>query len=187
MNHSPATQNAGISPSQCDVDLNDVESLVSSRYAELHISAKPEKLKAQQVKLGLDCPSIHPHLARSVIGVYANDERKVRFVSEELPVPVTLGRIIEPHALALRARFAGRCITSGCTHWTGTGCRLGQVVAEVGTEINGQLPPCSIRKTCRWFIENGASACSPCQHLRYLHMADRESVERSITSRAGQG
>jgi hypothetical protein len=157
-------------------ELNDVEMEVSRRYIERDSVERNASPRSPQAKLGLDCPSIHPQLARSVIGVFVKGSSRVNFVAEQLPVPVSLARAAGPEVLALRARFAGRCITSGCKHWTGANCRLGEVVADIRVADNGQLPHCSIRKTCRWFLENGAMACNTCQHLRYLPMCDDEVV-----------
>jgi hypothetical protein len=173
------TQGADDLQSRQSPELNDIEMEVSRRYTERDSAESNGAAKSPQAICGLDCPSIHPHLARSVIGVFVKGSSRVNFVAEQLPVPVTLARAAGPEVLALRARFAGRCITSGCMHWTGANCRLGEVVADIGVADNGQLPNCSIRKTCRWFLENGAMACNTCQHLRYLQMHDETAPHES--------
>ncbi|MDT8854604.1 hypothetical protein RNZ50_06080 [Paracoccaceae bacterium Fryx2] len=65
-----------------------------------------------------------------------------------------------------RMRFAARCQTSGCTQWTGTRCgvidRALAHLAALGEEPGTDLPPCTIRATCRWFGQVGATACGAC-------------------------
>jgi hypothetical protein len=112
-------------------------------------------------------------LARAIIGICRPSNSKVQFLTEELPVPTTLPFVIRPDSLVLRARFVGRCVTERCQHWSGVRCRLGQAVAATETKEKNLLPTCAIREKCRWFHENGASACNPCQHLRYLPMSEQ--------------
>lgn len=166
--------------------LNDIEMAVSRRYAELQSASESEISTNPIAKPGLDCPSIHPQLARSIIGVCGNVSTRMRFVDEEVPIPVTLHQIVDPQSLALRARFVGPCITSGCKHWTGAHCRLGQAVADVGAAGVDVLPNCAVRGTCRWFLENGPSACTPCQHLRYLTMAEEVGSAESTPGKMKQ-
>ena len=61
-----------------------------------------------------------------------------------------------------RFRFAGPCVTTSCKQWTGSRCAIGDVVAAAWQEDSGALQPCSIRATCRWWAQNGPSACSSC-------------------------
>ncbi len=63
-----------------------------------------------------------------------------------------------------RFRFSAPCIEAGCSQWTGTRCAVAdRVVALEGTgEIATRLPPCAIRRTCRWFDQRGAQACHVC-------------------------
>jgi hypothetical protein len=66
-----------------------------------------------------------------------------------------------------RFRFAGPCIEGQCPQWTGNGCGIAPIVgqARAGEEASRRLPACSIRRTCRWFFQEGAAACSVCPLL----------------------
>lgn len=70
--------------------------------------------------------------------------------------------------LERRYRFAGPCVTSKCGFWTGDHCGLGaKLVASyhATAEPTADLPKCAIRRTCRWFAEQGPAACSPCSYV----------------------
>jgi hypothetical protein len=62
-----------------------------------------------------------------------------------------------------RFRFSGPCVEEACPQWTGCGCGVvDMLVAEETPASDEGLPPCGIRRTCRWFFERGASACAVC-------------------------
>jgi hypothetical protein len=66
-----------------------------------------------------------------------------------------------------RFRFAGTCQQGRCAQWTGTGCGvIERVLAEMGPPTgNGALPRCFLRARCRWYAQEGASACSACSDV----------------------
>jgi hypothetical protein len=63
-----------------------------------------------------------------------------------------------------RFRFSMPCIEAGCSQWTGTACAVAErVIEQEGSgEVATRLPPCAIRRTCRWFHQRGAEACTVC-------------------------
>jgi hypothetical protein len=63
-----------------------------------------------------------------------------------------------------RFRFSAPCIEAGCSQWTGSGCAVADrvVALESTDEVATRLPPCAIRRTCRWFHQRGAQACGVC-------------------------
>ncbi len=62
-----------------------------------------------------------------------------------------------------RFRFSTPCVEASCPQWDGTGCGLGAAIAEHGSETpTDGLPNCAIRKTCRWYAEQGGRACAVC-------------------------
>jgi hypothetical protein len=62
-----------------------------------------------------------------------------------------------------RFRFSAPCIEAGCSQWTGSGCAVAdRVVTQEGGGAATRLPPCAIRRTCRWFHQRGAQACAVC-------------------------
>ncbi|MET8832732.1 hypothetical protein ABZV78_02270 [Micromonospora sp. NPDC004540] len=87
-----------------------------------------------------------------------------------MPAEVALAAARDSDApVESRFRLAGPCVTSSCGFWTGEHCGLGARMAasyaetaELGQE---QLPKCAIRRTCRWFAEQGPAACPACSHV----------------------
>ena len=63
-----------------------------------------------------------------------------------------------------RFRFAGSCQEGRCAQWTGSGCGvIERVLAEMRPASAGPaLPRCFLRAACRWFAQEGRSACAAC-------------------------
>jgi hypothetical protein len=102
--------------------------------------------------------------------------------AEGKTIPVQLEKVT-PEWLALCApqtprqvlRMAATCVKSACLHWdatqpgaTGDGaCTLAQrVIAHFTppTAAPYRLQPCAIRGSCRWWAQDGPSACQPCHY-----------------------
>lgn len=116
----------------------------------------------------LTCPSADPGWADAqLIGVVGGsvDAPEVHYVA---PRPVT------PELLALASpvtptevfRFASRCQEGACGHFREGKCGVAAaMVAKVeGLEVQS-VPHCSIRSTCRWWAEHGATACRRCARV----------------------
>jgi hypothetical protein len=65
-----------------------------------------------------------------------------------------------------RFRFANKCVKNGCKQWTGKSCGIIEELTQLNPTVqagdNEELPPCIIRKTCRWFSQEGGKACKIC-------------------------
>jgi hypothetical protein len=66
------------------------------------------------------------------------------------------------------ARVVGECINKRCAYYRSY-CSLGATVARVGEFSIAQglniRPSCSLRTQCRWYQENGLSACQLCPDI----------------------
>lgn len=66
-----------------------------------------------------------------------------------------------------RFRFANKCVEGGCKQWTGSRC--GVIDKMIGymniVADTNELPVCSIRPQCRWFLQLGAEACKICPYV----------------------
>ncbi len=114
------------------------------------------------------CPSAQPGMDRAmVLGVVQQDGP--RPVVEYLNVRVSA----TPEILALAAplkptevfRLAATCAEHKCPHFEGADCRLAARVAKMLPPVVDSLPPCAIRKECRWFAQEGAAACMRCPQI----------------------
>lgn len=95
------------------------------------------------------------------------EKPEVFYVSKD--VDVSVGDVldqVEPTILPTRIfRFSARCQNGGCAQFDGQGCRLGKDVANLMAPVTQSPPACNIRKSCRWFAENGPSVCLRCSRI----------------------
>ncbi len=63
-----------------------------------------------------------------------------------------------------RFRFADTCVKSGCLQWANGRCGVIDRVLAANPDYKNseQLPACSIRTNCRWYLQWGARACGIC-------------------------
>ena len=127
--------------------------------------ATPER-DAQGPKL--TCPSAQPDMEDAqVLGVLepGPDGRRLTYVNGLVPVTDALLDSTGPVPPTLVYRFAARCMEGRCRHFEGGRCGLGQRMAEGLDATVDRLPPCAIRKTCRWHAEVGPTACFRCSQV----------------------
>lgn len=67
-----------------------------------------------------------------------------------------------------RFRFASPCVEEKCQQWTGVSCGVISLVLQQTpprTTDEKDLPACAIRPSCRWFWQEGRSACDVCPEI----------------------
>jgi hypothetical protein len=62
-------------------------------------------------------------------------------------------------------RLAANCAEHKCPHFDGADCRLATRVATMLPPVVDSLPPCVIRKECRWYSQEGSAACMRCPQV----------------------
>jgi hypothetical protein len=62
-------------------------------------------------------------------------------------------------------RLGATCAEHKCPHFDGADCRLATRVVKMLPPVVDSLPPCTIRKECRWFAQEGAAACMRCPEI----------------------
>ncbi len=115
------------------------------------------------------CPSTSVANATVFLGMITPRGR-VAYVTPEVPMtpedvaalPSTPGRAQEA-----QYRLAGPCVESGCGHWSGRHCKLGEELAGLSSDVPDEagLPKCAIRPRCRWFGDQGPAACKVCSYV----------------------
>lgn len=114
------------------------------------------------------CPSAQPGMDRcQVLGVVQRDGPRPMLLYLKTPVAAT------PDVLAMAAplkptevfRLSATCATDGCPHYDGTDCRLATRVVQLLPPAVDSLPPCTIRRDCRWFSQEGGAACLRCPEI----------------------
>ncbi len=113
-----------------------------------------------------DCPSAPCAPGAKLHGFVGPDGRIIRLVK---PVEVDQEFVDEANKCASptrRFRFSSACV-SGCGFWNGSGCNLAAKAMQlaIDQDVAGRLPRCSIRKTCRWYAQEGGTVCQTCSHV----------------------
>jgi hypothetical protein len=116
----------------------------------------------------LFCPSSVAKPGAELFGIQ-NKSGRIEYLDESVVVDKTFvetarqGRVPEE-----RFRFASNCNKNGCAHWAGevTGCGLvGKIVEVMNRKAEATLVACAIRDRCRWFHQQGATACANCDEI----------------------
>lgn len=110
------------------------------------------------------CPSSVCEEGGQMLGI-VNGEGKVSILSTPLPIDKEFMQMArQTPDIEQRFRFTGTCIEKGCKQWTGNSCGvIERTLKSLAGEIqHSGLPKCSIRKGCKWFLQEGKNACKVC-------------------------
>lgn len=125
-------------------------------------------MRVPPVSERLSCPSAQPDMEGArIIGVLSGtaDEPRIAYlepgVSVDESVAHSLGELAPTHVF----RYAALCEQRGCAHYDGARCSLAARIVEQLPEVVEILPRCQIRRTCRWYAEEGAAACRRCPQI----------------------
>ena len=119
-------------------------------------------MEAEESKL---CPSATCSKGASLLGIVQGNNTVALL---DTPVKLNEAFIEKAHQQGepeKRFRFADKCIKNGCSQWTGKSCGIMNELAASNPSIKSDeddLPPCFIRRTCRWYSQEGGKACKIC-------------------------
>jgi hypothetical protein len=137
----------------------------------------------------LMCPSAEPDMDGSVIfGIVTGTPEQPQLVHlrETKQIPAELLALESPVKPTEIFRIAANCIEHNCQHFDGHNCRLSHRIVEGLPQVSKSLPPCPIRANCRWWHQDGKSACLRClQVVRDNYTVSEElyqAVDPSIYS-----
>lgn len=114
------------------------------------------------------CPSARPEWQESVVfGVVSGtvEDPHVAYLKQPQPITNELIAQASPATPTEVFRTAAPCLASGCQHFDGRDCRLAQRIVEKLPAVVEELPPCSIRASCRWWQQEGKAACMRCPQI----------------------
>jgi hypothetical protein len=114
------------------------------------------------------CPSAQDGWEGSVVfGVVGGTADEPRVTHLDAPVPLNdeLLAHVDPVTPAEVFRMAAPCLCSGCTHFEDDRCNLAKRIVKVLPPVTARLPKCSIRPRCRWWRQEGPSACARCPQV----------------------
>lgn len=112
-----------------------------------------------------DCPSAPCTSGSKLHGFVGPDGSIIRLTK---PVIVDDTFIEEAHkgvSPTKRFRFSNTCVEN-CGYWNGSGCHLAAMAGKIAREAPPRpLPKCAIRKSCRWYVQEGAHVCHVCSEV----------------------
>ncbi|HEY1912102.1 MAG TPA: hypothetical protein VGG73_14345 [Vicinamibacterales bacterium] len=114
------------------------------------------------------CPSAQPGMDNCrVLGVIDHDAPKpmLLYLNREMAATPDVLALAAPLKPTEVFRLAATCEEHRCPHYDGTDCQLAtRIVAMVPAAVE-TLPPCLIRKDCRWYSQEGEAACHRCPEI----------------------
>ena len=115
----------------------------------------------------LCCPSAQPGMPGAVVhGVVDAASGRVAYLQTPQPVTPELLAMTAPLQPTEVLRFSAACAGDSCRHYTGSCCSLVQRLVQIVPAPEAfTLPACSVRRTCRWFVEQGKAACLRCSEI----------------------
>ena len=114
------------------------------------------------------CPSAQPGMDQCrVLGVVQRDgpAPMLQYLNEYLPATPEVLASSAPLKSTEVFRLAATCAEHKCPHFDGRDCRLATRIVQILPAAVETLPPCIIRKQCRWYSQEGGAACRRCPEI----------------------
>jgi hypothetical protein len=114
------------------------------------------------------CPSAQPGMDNCrVLGVVQQDgpTARVVYLNQLVPASQEILDLAAPLKPTEVYRLAATCAEGKCPHFDGSDCRLATRVVKILPAVVDTLPPCLIRKDCRWYSQEGGAACQRCPEV----------------------
>src|SRR5712664_2121787 len=102
------------------------------------------------------CPSAQPGMENcTVLGVVQQEgpSPRVVYLNQILPASQEVLDLAAPLKPTEVYRLAATCAEHKCPHFDGSDCRLATRVVQILPAAVESLPPCIIRKECRWYSQ----------------------------------
>lgn len=114
------------------------------------------------------CPSAIAKPGAELFGVQ-NASGHIEYLDKSITIDKTFVETArQGRAAEERFRFASNCAKNGCGHWAGEGKGCGlvdKIVEAMDRKAGATLVACSIRNRCRWFHQQGGTACANCDEV----------------------
>ncbi len=123
------------------------------------------------------CPSAQPDMQNCrVLGVVQPGSTMV-YLNEILPATEAVLAMAAPRKPTEIFRLAATCEESKCSHFDGKDCRLATRIVQGMQEVVDILPPCLIRRECRWYSQEGGAACKRCPQVTTVNYQASEELQ----------
>jgi hypothetical protein len=114
------------------------------------------------------CPSAQPGMAGGVVFGIAGgsaETPRVAYLAEPVPITPAVLALAGPVSPAEVFRFAAPCAGQACRHFDGASCGLVTKIVRLVPPVVAGVPPCALRPDCRWWQQEGKSACLRCPQI----------------------
>ena len=114
------------------------------------------------------CPSAQPGMDNCrILGVvdHEGSTPRIVYLNEILPATSDVLALSAPLKPTEVFRLSATCAEHKCPHFDGLDCRLATRIVGMLPAVVDALPPCTIRKDCRWFSQEGGEACKRCPEV----------------------
>jgi hypothetical protein len=135
------------------------------------------------------CPSAQPDWHGAVaIGVIEGTAEKPLMVHFRNTVPVDekLLDLAKPVTPTEVFRFAARCVEGRCVHFRNDRCNLVTQIVNLLPNVTESFVPCAVRAQCRWWSQEGKSACARCSQVVTDNYNPSREMRHAATPGAGQ-
>jgi hypothetical protein len=129
----------------------------------------------------LRCPSAQPGMTDvQVLGVANGTPAapRIAYLNETLPASAEVLEAAAPFPATQVLRLAAKCEEHRCAHFDGHNCQLAVRIVGMLDAVTDAMPPCVIRKTCRWYAQEGRAACLRCPQILTSISVDDENLAR---------
>lgn len=104
-------------------------------------------------------------LVRARVVQYAGPTPMLAYLNQHVPATPEVLAMAAPLKSTEVFRMAATCAEHKCPHFDGADCRLATRVVQMMPPVVDALPPCLIRKACRWYSPEGGAACKRCPEI----------------------
>lgn len=114
------------------------------------------------------CPSAQPGMDQCrILGVVRRDgpAPMLKYLNQHVPASEEVLAMAAPLKPTDVFRLAATCAEHKCPHFDGADCRLASRIVQILPAVVDSLPPCIIRKDCRWYSQEGGAACKRCPEV----------------------
>lgn len=105
---------------------------------------------------------------------------EVAYLRQPQPMTDELRTLAHPVKPTEVYRIASPCIGGACQHFDGADCRLAKRIVKWLPITVTDLPPCQVRPSCRWWQQEGKSACLRCPQVVTENYYLTERLKRAI-------
>jgi hypothetical protein len=140
----------------------------SAAINSVELNLDRDKVTKKKIVATTLCPSSQPDKDNAVVfGVVGGtvEDPRVNYLERSQPVNEEIQQLSAPVKPTEMMRLASPCHEQGCLHFDGSDCRLAQRIVEQLPTVTETLPACQIRSSCRWWQQEGKSACLRCPQV----------------------